>query len=113
MTDRAAHDELASQPLPFAPGLFAGQVVLVSGGGTGLGRAMAYRFGRLGAKLVICGRRAQPLEETAAGLRELGVECLPVPMTIRDPEKVALAYTEDSVWRNRAEFLQGRPAIIA
>jgi len=31
----------------------------------------------------------------------------------RDPEKVALAYTEDSVWRNRAEFLQGRPAIIA
>lgn len=31
----------------------------------------------------------------------------------RDPEKVALAYTEDSEWRNRAEFLQGRPAIIA
>jgi len=31
----------------------------------------------------------------------------------RDPERVALAYTEDSVWRNRAEFLQGRPAIIA
>jgi len=31
----------------------------------------------------------------------------------RDPEKVALAYTEDSWWRNRAEFLQGRPAIVA
>lgn len=31
----------------------------------------------------------------------------------RDPERVALAYTEDSVWRNRAEFLQGRPSIIA
>lgn len=31
----------------------------------------------------------------------------------RDPEKVALAYTEDSWWRNRAEFVQGRPAIIA
>jgi len=31
----------------------------------------------------------------------------------RDPEKVSLAYTEDSVWRNRAEFLQGRPAIVA
>ena len=29
----------------------------------------------------------------------------------RDPERVALAYTEDSTWRNRAEFLQGRPAI--
>ena len=31
----------------------------------------------------------------------------------RNPEKVALAYTEDSVWRNRAEFLQGRAAIAA
>jgi nuclear transport factor 2 (NTF2) superfamily protein len=31
----------------------------------------------------------------------------------RDPEKVALGYTEDSRWRNRAEFLQGREAIVA
>jgi nuclear transport factor 2 (NTF2) superfamily protein len=31
----------------------------------------------------------------------------------RNPEKIALAYTEDSVWRNRAEFVQGRPAIVA
>src|SRR3954466_14162142 len=31
----------------------------------------------------------------------------------QDPDKVALAYTEDSRWRNRAEFLQGRPAIVA
>ena len=31
----------------------------------------------------------------------------------RNPEKVSLAYTEDSVWRNRAEFLRGRPAIVA
>ena len=31
----------------------------------------------------------------------------------RDPERVAGSYTEDSRWRNRAEFLQGRPAIIA
>jgi uncharacterized protein len=31
----------------------------------------------------------------------------------RDPEKVALAYSEDSRWRNRAEFLQGREAIVA
>jgi uncharacterized protein len=31
----------------------------------------------------------------------------------RDPEKVSLAYTPDSRWRNRAEFLTGRPAIVA
>ena len=30
----------------------------------------------------------------------------------RDPEKVSLAYTEDSRWRNRAEFFNGRPAIV-
>ncbi len=30
----------------------------------------------------------------------------------RDPQKVALAYTEDSTWRNRSEFFEGRPAII-
>ena len=31
----------------------------------------------------------------------------------RDPERVSLAYTEDSRWRNRSEFLEGRPAIVA
>jgi uncharacterized protein len=31
----------------------------------------------------------------------------------RDPQRVSLAYTEDSVWRNRSEFFQGRPAIVA
>jgi uncharacterized protein len=31
----------------------------------------------------------------------------------RDPERVSLAYTEDSIWRNRSEFLQGRPTIVA
>ena len=31
----------------------------------------------------------------------------------RDPERVALAYTEDSCWRNRSEFFEGRPAIVA
>lgn len=31
----------------------------------------------------------------------------------RDPARVALAYTEDSVWRNRAEFIQGREAIVS
>ena len=31
----------------------------------------------------------------------------------RNPERVSLAYTEDSLWRNRSEFFQGRPAIVA
>ena len=52
----------------FEKGLLAGKRVLVTGGGTGLGRAMTERFQELGAAVVICGRRAEVLEETAAAL---------------------------------------------
>src|SRR4051812_27137797 len=50
----------------FRDGLLDGQVALVSGGGSGLGRATAVELASLGARVVICGRRLEPLEETAA-----------------------------------------------
>jgi citronellol/citronellal dehydrogenase len=50
----------------FKPDLLAGQVALVSGGGSGLGRASAVELAGLGAQVVVCGRRAEPLEETVA-----------------------------------------------
>lgn len=50
----------------FAPDLLAGKVALVSGGGSGLGRATAVELTGLGAHVVVCGRRSEPLEETAA-----------------------------------------------
>ena len=50
--------------------LFAGQRILVTGGGTGLGRAMAEGFLALGADVAICGRRKTVCDETAAGWRE-------------------------------------------
>jgi len=50
----------------FAPGLLDGQVAIVSGGGTGLGRATALELASLGARVVVCGRRPEPLKETAA-----------------------------------------------
>ncbi|MDE2453967.1 MAG: SDR family NAD(P)-dependent oxidoreductase, partial [Burkholderiales bacterium] len=50
--------------------LMEGQRILVTGGGTGLGRAMAERFLELGAEVAICGRRQSVCEETAAGWRE-------------------------------------------
>jgi citronellol/citronellal dehydrogenase len=50
----------------FKPDLLAGQVALISGGGSGLGRASAVELAGLGAQVVVCGRRAEPLEETVA-----------------------------------------------
>jgi citronellol/citronellal dehydrogenase len=50
----------------FQPGLLDGQVAIVSGGGSGLGRASALELAALGATVVVCGRREEPLEETAA-----------------------------------------------
>lgn len=73
----------------FAPGLFSGKVVAVSGAGSGLGRAIAALFARLGASLAICGRDGEKLDKAAAFLRDLGADVLAQQMTIRDPEQVA------------------------
>jgi NAD(P)-dependent dehydrogenase (short-subunit alcohol dehydrogenase family) len=87
--------ELAASPLSFREDALADQVCLVSGGGSGMGRAIAYVLARLGAQVVICGRRADKLEETAAGIKEyLGKTVMTKAMTIREPEQVAALFEE-------------------
>ena len=49
--------------------LLKGRVILITGGGTGLGRSMALRFAELGAKVFLCGRREEPLKQTAEEIR--------------------------------------------
>ncbi len=85
MTD----DEIAAMPTVYRSDLFEGQVALVSGAGSGLGRGIAHLFARLGASLVVCGRRSEPIEEMIADVQaRYGTKALAVPMTIRDPEAV-------------------------
>ncbi len=70
--DTGATEALVA-PDGFAPGLLAGQHVLVTGGGSGLGRAMAERFVRLGARVTIGGRREAALSEAVAAMRALAL----------------------------------------
>jgi citronellol/citronellal dehydrogenase len=91
MTD----SELAVWPLSFRDDALAGQVCVVSGGGSGMGRAIAYVLTRLGAQVVICGRRAEMLEETADGISEhLGKTIVTRAMTIREPEQVQSLFAD-------------------
>ncbi|MGH2853628.1 MAG: SDR family oxidoreductase [Solirubrobacteraceae bacterium] len=55
----------------FAPGLLRGRVALVTGGGTGLGRASAIELARCGAAVAVVGRREEPLRETVAEIERV------------------------------------------
>jgi NAD(P)-dependent dehydrogenase (short-subunit alcohol dehydrogenase family) len=73
---------------PLRPDANAGRVALVTGAGTGIGRATACELAASGAALVICGRREEPLSETAREIESAGGSCLAVPADIREPEQV-------------------------
>ncbi len=73
----------------FAKDLLAGKVVVVTGGGTGLGKSMAQRFGELGAKLVLSSRKEDVLDATAAEFKKQGIADVHVaPADVRDPAAV-------------------------
>lgn len=73
----------------FAPDLLAGTVALLSGGGSGLGRAAAIELTALGADVVICGREIEPLRETADLCIDEGTgSCSVFECDIREAEQV-------------------------
>ncbi len=70
------------------PGLFAGQVMWVTGGGSGIGRCVAHELASLGATVVISGRKADKLERVSAEITEDGGQCRTIAFDIRDEEAV-------------------------
>ena len=84
--------------VPFRADLFAGTRALITGGGTGLGRAVAHRIAQLGGRVVICGRRVEVINATAAEISaETGAEVIALPCDIRNATLVDTLFTE--IWK--------------
>ena len=72
----------------FRPGLFAGQLLWVTGGGSGIGRCVAHELASLGAHVLISGRKTEKLERVAAEIAEDGGRCSIAAFDIRDEDAV-------------------------
>ncbi|MEQ8511265.1 MAG: SDR family oxidoreductase [Algiphilus sp.] len=77
-----------------APNQFDGKVVVVTGGGSGIGRCTAHELASLGAHVVITGRKQEKLDATAAEIREDGGAVSTLAFDIRDEEAVTTAVRE-------------------
>src|SRR5258708_7453398 len=80
----------------FRHDLLSNKRILVTGGGTGLGKAMAHRFLQLGATVYICGRREEVLQKTAAELSSHGpIHALPCDVRNLDAVETMI----DTIWK--------------
>ena len=78
----------------FEKNLLKGKTIIVTGGGTGLGKSMATRFGELGANLVITSRKQDVLDKTAVELEKIGANVLAIASDVRKPLEVQAVVDE-------------------
>ncbi len=88
--------ELATRPTVFAADVFKGQVVVVSGGSGGIGRAIAWLFARLGAHVAVVGRNQARLDTLVADLTARDLSASAYVADIREPDAVNALF--DAVW---------------
>ena len=82
-----------------------GRVAVVTGGGTGIGKAVALALARDGFSVVIGGRRAQSLEAAAAEARSHNLQVVPVSVDVRDPESVKALFARTHQMFGRVDLL--------
>ncbi len=87
-----------------------GRTAIVTGGGTGIGRAIAQEFARLGAKLVLASRSAEHLVPAVSELRSTGAEAMSVPTDVRIPEQVERLCEETTRRFGRIDILVNNAA---
>ena len=78
----------------FKPDLFAGQNIIVTGGGSGIGRCTAHELASLGARVVLVGRKQEKLDSVAAEIEEDGGQAIGFACDIRDEEVVKATVAE-------------------
>jgi NAD(P)-dependent dehydrogenase (short-subunit alcohol dehydrogenase family) len=107
-----ANDALIGLPEPpdvgtsaLPKGTFDGVTVVVTGGGTGLGKGIAAEFARLGASMVVASRKPEHLEAAQAAMDTLGAAALTVACDIREPEQISALF-------DAAEARFGLPAVL-
>ena len=89
----------------FKPGLFAGQTILVTGGGSGIGRCVAHELAYLGAHVVLVGRKLEKLESTCAEIVEDGGSASFKVCDIREEEAVKAMVAQVLAKRERIHHL--------
>ena len=96
----------------FSPNVLRDKVILVTGGGTGIGREMCEKFASLGARIAIVGRRIEILDKAVADLRDLGYDAFATRCDVRSPDEIAAAVDRIMEHYGRIDVLVNNSAIF-
>ena len=105
-----SHDASPSPLSVFRAGLFDGQVAVVTGGGSGIGRGIADVLAALGAHVVLASRKQERVEAAAADIRNAGGKASGVAVDVREPERVQAMMADVAREHGRIDLLVNNAA---